>query len=406
MHPINPEGGALSFADLIVSDNALSNQLQRWATRKKQQEVVLGMFRKLNLDKYVERIRHCANVLLADARKRDEDKLEVNFHSPQYCRIRHCPVCQRQRSMKWLAIFHDAIPELLADNPSLRAIFLTLTIRNCPIEKLRETLREMSMGFSRLTRRKDWPSKAWIKTVEITRGQDGTAHPHLHVVMFLEPKYFSGRGYIKHERWREMWRDCLGVDYLPMVNVQTVKPRKTDNKGIANCEEVIQYAVKYGIKQGELVEDVDWFGEFHKQVYKTRAISIGGELRQYVKKAKEDYKASLETVDAVASTDDQTDDVSHESQGSQDEILSTATFAWSPRRGQYVELTEETLEDVGSDLMDGIPFGEVIKRLMPYPVWEFLKHRDIGRIFGFLIRSRKWIRKTKEWDIGSTEWSW
>ncbi len=406
MQPITPEGGTSPLAPLIVPEIGLHKQLQRWAKRKKRQDSVRGMYDKLGMEKRVKRMEQCGEVLLVDPKEGEGNSVGVYFHAPQYCRDRHCPICQGQRSKRWVAILREAIPRLLADNSSLRAVFLTLTIRNCPIEQLRETLIEISRGFSRMTRRKDWPAKAWIKAVEITRGQDGSAHPHLHVVIFLDSKYFRGRDYIKHEQWREMWRDCLRVDYLPMVNVQAIKPRKDDNKGIGNCEEVIQYTVKYGFKESELVEDIEWFDEFHKQVHATKAISIGGDLRQHVRQVKEDYKASRETTESVSGNDNQTDDVSCESkesrdetQESHDEILSDIAFAWNPRRGEYVLLTEETLEDVVSDLTGGMPLSQVLDRLIPYPrVWL----RSMRSIIISLIRNLKYIQisNPEKQDIG------
>ena len=41
----------------------------------------------------------------------------------------------------WLARFYAALPEVQAQHPKARWLFLTLTVRNCPISDLRETLR-------------------------------------------------------------------------------------------------------------------------------------------------------------------------------------------------------------------------------------------------------------------------
>nr|WP_252965219.1 protein rep [Shigella sonnei] len=29
----------------------------------------------------------------------------------------------------------------------------------------------------------------------------------------VQPSWFKGKNYVKHERWVELWRDCLRVNY-------------------------------------------------------------------------------------------------------------------------------------------------------------------------------------------------
>ena len=55
-------------------------------------------------------------------------------------------------------------------------MFLTLTVRNCAIEELGETLSRMNTAFQRLKDRKEFrPVQGWIRTTEVTRGSDGSA---------------------------------------------------------------------------------------------------------------------------------------------------------------------------------------------------------------------------------------
>ncbi|MBZ4317371.1 protein rep, partial [Mycobacterium tuberculosis] len=86
--------------------------------------------------------------------------------------------------------------------------FLTLTVRNCAIGELGETLNRMNMAFQRLKDRKEFrPVQGWIRTTEVTRGSDGSAHPHFHTLMMVPPSMFT-RDYVKHDRWVELWREC------------------------------------------------------------------------------------------------------------------------------------------------------------------------------------------------------
>ncbi|PAP01099.1 protein rep, partial [Salmonella enterica] len=67
-----------------------------------------------------------------------------------YCRVRHCPVCQRRRSLMWQARFYQSLPKIVADYPDGRWMFLTLTVRNCAIEDLGVTLTSMNAAFQRM----------------------------------------------------------------------------------------------------------------------------------------------------------------------------------------------------------------------------------------------------------------
>src|SRR5690554_6864936 len=72
-----------------------------------------------------------------------------------YCKHRQCPICEWRRSQRTCAEMHqlfDHKPDL-ADG---KWIYLTLTVRNCSTQNLRETLDRMTKAFQRLTRRNFW----------------------------------------------------------------------------------------------------------------------------------------------------------------------------------------------------------------------------------------------------------
>ncbi|MBE3060530.1 protein rep, partial [Klebsiella pneumoniae] len=82
----------------------------------------------------------------------------------------------------------------VADYPDSRWMFLTLTVRNCAIEELGETLSRMNTAFQRLKDRTEFrPVQGWIRTTEVTRGSDGSAHPHFHTLMRVPPGMLNGK---------------------------------------------------------------------------------------------------------------------------------------------------------------------------------------------------------------------
>jgi plasmid rolling circle replication initiator protein Rep len=186
----------------------------------------------------------------------------------------------------WRARFFKALPEIQAKYPTARWIFVTLTVKNCELTELRATLTRMNAAWKRLTERKVFPALGFIKSVEVTRNpEDGTAHPHFHCLMLVSAGYFK-RGYISQANWATLWQSCLKADYTPRVDVRAVKPKKTAlnekpdavNKAMAQavCE-----TLKYSVKPDDLLADPKWLDELTKQLQKTRAISIGGCLKEF-----------------------------------------------------------------------------------------------------------------------------
>ncbi|MCV5296582.1 protein rep, partial [Escherichia coli] len=81
-------------------------------------------------------------------------------------------VCQWRRSLMWQARFYQSLPKIVADYPDARWMFLTLTVRNCAIEDLGDTLTALNAAFQRMKVRKESKSvQGWIRTTEVTRGR-------------------------------------------------------------------------------------------------------------------------------------------------------------------------------------------------------------------------------------------
>jgi plasmid rolling circle replication initiator protein Rep len=186
----------------------------------------------------------------------------------------------------WRARFFKALPQIQEAFPTARWIFVTLTVKNCELTELRATLTWMNAAWQRLIQRKVFPALGFIKSVEVTRNPEyGTAHPHFHCLMLVPAGYFS-RGYISQADWATLWQSCLKADYTPRVDVRAVKPKKTAlnekpdavNKAMAQavCE-----TLKYSVKPGDLLADPKWLDELTKQLQKTRAISVGGCLKEF-----------------------------------------------------------------------------------------------------------------------------
>jgi hypothetical protein len=175
----------------------------------------------------------------------------------------------------WKAKAYKVLPKIVQEFPGYRWLFLTLTVKNCAIADLRDTLTWMHESFKRLTKLKDFPAVGWIKSTEVTRGKDGSAHPHFHCLLLVRSGYF-GKNYIKQAEWVEMWKRSLRIDYNPVLDVQAVK------KGQQPMQ-LVPELLKYCTKESDLTADREWFLELTRQMHKMRTIGTGGVLKKYLR---------------------------------------------------------------------------------------------------------------------------
>lgn len=283
---------------------AISDKDSVWDRQRHRTELVGDIYSyNAEFERYAERMADCSTFL---AYGFSDDGLKLK--NANFCRVRHCPVCQWRRSMLWKSNMYVAYEEIKEQYPKGRWLFLTLTVRNCEITDLRETLKHMNKSWDRLVKRKAFYSvvDGWIRTTEVTRPKkkknkksdpdvicpiygNTHAHPHFHVMLFVKPSYFS-TGYMSQKKWSELWGDVLRVDYQPIIDIRKVKPNK--KKGQTE-EDAIKSAVmetlKYSVKPDDMVGDGskkanDWFYELTRQTFKLRFVASGGVLKNALKR--------------------------------------------------------------------------------------------------------------------------
>lgn len=227
-------------------------------------------------EKYAKRVHQCAGFLeFADEVDRSTGEVKPKLRRASFCRVRHCPICQWRRSLVNKARFLSHLPAVLAAHPGSRLLFLTLTIRNCDISELRCSIKAMNKALRRMIQRKTWPALGWVKSIEVTRGQDGSAHPHFHIVLLVPGKYFTGRAYIKQADWTDAWQQALQVDYQPIVDVRAIQRGQES--------QVAPELLKYATKPADMIGDLDWFLEYSRQTRGMRFVESGGVFRDVLK---------------------------------------------------------------------------------------------------------------------------
>lgn len=266
-------------AEAVQSTPALRDLSERdkiWDKHRANADVVAQYYAGTEFESHSTAINFCSQLLeFALTPDANEGAYKLKLRAAKFCRKRHCPVCQFRRSLRWKAKAHKMIPKVMRDYPKCRWLFVTLTLKNCKIDELRATLAWINESYKRLTRLKEFPALGWIKSVEVTRGKDGSAHPHLHILMMVKPSYFK-HNYLSQAKWVELWQKCLKVDYKPILDIQAIKKDLLPHF-------IVPEILKYQCKESDLIADRAWFIQLTRELRHTRAIAVGGVLRDYIK---------------------------------------------------------------------------------------------------------------------------
>ena len=173
--------------------------------------------------------------------------------SANFCRNRFCPTCQWRRSVKLFRQNYECFKWIKARYPGCRFVFLTLTVRNVPIDSLASRLTDMSDAWHRFTMRRDFKSLGllgWLRVLEVTRNSyTGTYHPHFHAVLVVP----AGCWLPDHSWWLRCWQLAARDDSIMFVNLRELDGSKS------SLEEVSKYVVKDSDFSGS-----SWVQEFSK----------------------------------------------------------------------------------------------------------------------------------------------
>lgn len=238
-----------------------------------------------------ERMGQCSGILeFGEVADPETGEVKLRLINARFCRVRYCPICQWRRSLLWRAKFYQALPAIIAQHPTARFLFLTLTVENCRVGELRETLQRMNQAWRRFVLRKEFSSViGWVRTTEVTREKERPdyAHPHFHVLLMVPSWYFGGAGYVKHAAWAEAWKGALRADYTPVVDVRTVKAKKKPKAGEAETSGLphdgLVETLKYSVKPSDMAEAPDWFITMTEQTHRLRFIATGGLFKDVLK---------------------------------------------------------------------------------------------------------------------------
>ena len=251
---------------------------------KKKQAVKLNLqqkFQQMGLTKLSERCGECGSFLTFD------HQIHITSHDERmklikanFCKSKFCPTCSKLNSLK-VAMIVKQILDILGNK--YQPIFVTFTINNPSISRLRGALELLNKSFARLTKTKRWIGsiKGFFRAIEYLgdNTQAGQAHPHIHSILLVENNYFnkSSGSFIPTSEFVQMWRKALQVEYDPIVWVESIYDKMKEHKEIdANTAAAFEVA-KYCTTFADLkrLSDKD-FGYLYRATKGARLYAFGG----------------------------------------------------------------------------------------------------------------------------------
>jgi hypothetical protein len=134
-------------------------------------------------------------------------------------------------------------------------------------------------------------------------------------LILLKDSYYK-EDYLSTADWIALWKQCLRVDYSPILDVKAIQPESSPVGLIAEV-------LKYQCKESDLIADCDWFLEYVKQVHGTRAVGVGGVLRDYFRELEEEPE----------------DLIGHDEESTEKTEGPSLYFRWNRKIKKYVMVT-------------------------------------------------------------------
>ena len=339
-----------AVAPVASPDSPILGAIGRLSDRRRSTQTVgRALGRNPMTADIAQRIGNCAGRLALAIELQDDATARALITGGHFCQARLCSFCEWRRTRAWRGRLIAGLTRFGEVHPTHKALFLTLTVRNCPIHETGATIKHLHASFRRMVRSPWWPTPFYLRRTEVTLGKpsfvddlpnapvsprrstsdvpgcladpseapggatrskppsgDATAspyglwaHPHLHALLMVPAGYF-GPGYIRQGQWQQHWAAALGVDYAPVIDVR----RATSKAGSPVLADAAQDAVMEAAKYISKANDISKLGahaaELHQQLKGQRMIQLSQKLSKFIKagEIEADEMLDLDTVEA------------------------------------------------------------------------------------------------------------
>ena len=256
----------------------------KFTEHKLQTNDILFKFYNTGFKGEAEKIKQCGNYLEFALKENQITKdTKKKLANANFCKNRFCPMCSWRRIRNITGQLKEAF-SCITEKQKVATLFLTLTISNPDVKDLKSTIAKMNKAFKNMSDTKPFKNAVlgYFKSIEILgdKTPKGQAHPHFHILLIVDTKYFSSRNYLNKTEWTEMWKKALKVDYTPVVDVRRIKSK---NENFSDIDSAIIETVKYSVKHSDLVKRTNEdFYYLYTQTKNLRFISAGGILKEHL----------------------------------------------------------------------------------------------------------------------------
>ena len=220
------------------------------------------------------KIRHCASFLQFKVYEDEEQTRKL--YRADFCEHPLCVMCAWRLSIKRTRELAGAVKVIKEQNPDGRFYFLTLTVSNWDkISNLKlKKLQKRGVEFVREV----LGTTSYYMSLEITIGQDGLYHPHLHALVYTT-KYIDTT-FDSIARYRKEWAKIVrkrDMDY----QILTIYPIARGEDGEKSLHEVTKYILKPEMKISR-----ETLIKVSKSIENIKKGFSSGEIRKLLKRAK------------------------------------------------------------------------------------------------------------------------
>jgi plasmid rolling circle replication initiator protein Rep len=266
--------------------NSFDDRLNRYSEAKSRQLRILYHLNKksnLNTDCFIDseklsnQLCSCGNYLVFN---QYYTVGQVRLKKASFCKNHLlCQLCAIRRGSKQVQAYSQRYEQLNQAGDHLKPYLITLTVKNG--KDLRERFSHLKTSFrSYMDRRRDSLKRGTglnelskvegaVFSYEVTRSKDGTWHPHLHMVVLLNPKNlidfpkapnkisdndFSKLSVVDKKKRKAAWKEhtskCaaskLSLEWLSITKDSSIVDcREIEGDPIKGFIEVFKYALKF-----------------------------------------------------------------------------------------------------------------------------------------------------------------
>ena len=233
----------------VLDDRNINGKKRPWRERKTENIKYADYLADLEFRK-ANGVHECADKLFFHIDENGEKKLYQTW----FCKSRLCPMCSWRRGLKVQIQMSKVLDEAVRQQPTAKFLFLTLTVRNVRDgHNLKIAMRHLTASFNRFSMYKKFQDNiiGYVRSTEVTVNKDnGSYHPHIHVLLMVRSSYFN-RSYIKSDEWRALWRKAAKLDYDPVIDIRKV----TDKRGGKSLKSAALETAKYQTKSKDYLND-------------------------------------------------------------------------------------------------------------------------------------------------------